>query len=111
MSNTRDILKKAKAEVERNGYNWENLLFFTRAINNAISAGVFDTFNACVKIRDQKRAVEAFVAGKKIGEWDSIKSAALAMNIHRSCISACVAGKTYSAGRYNGSPIKWRYKK
>lgn len=111
MSDTRDILQKVKAEVERNGYNWENLFFFTRAIKKAISAGLFDTFNARVKIRDQKRAVEAFVAGKKIGEWDSIKSAALAMNVHKSCISACVAEKTYSAGKYNGSPIKWRYKK
>jgi hypothetical protein len=111
MSETRDMLVKAKAEVERNGYNWENLFFFTRAIKKAISAGLFDTFNARVKIRDQKRAVEAFVAGKKIGEWDSIKSGALAMNANKSSVSSCASGKTYSAGRYNGKPIIWRFKK
>jgi hypothetical protein len=111
MNNLDVILEKAKAKVRARGYNWEEFLTLSRMMKIAIEAGLFDTFNARVKIRDQKRAVEAFVAGKKIGEWDSIKSAALAMNVHKSCISACVAEKTYSAGKYNGSPIKWRYKK
>lgn len=111
MSDSNDILEQAKEEVKKRGYNWDKLLAFHKAMEIAIECGFFDGLKACVTKRKNTIAVEAFVAGKKIGDWSSMKIASLAMNISVSSISSCATGKTHSAGRYNGSPIVWRYKK
>lgn len=109
MSETRDMLMKAKEEVEKRGYNWEKLLALSKAMTIALKCGLFNTPQFKTR-RTKTRAVEAFVAGKKIGEWSSIASAAQDMKVHATSITECASGNLYSSGKYNGSPIVWRYK-
>ena len=106
-----EMYKEAKAAVKARGWHWPTCLGIARTLNI-----LFPLENKKTKKLQEQylkkprvRAVAAFVKGKKIGEWSTIKSASQELGVNQSTISRCAKGMLYSAGRHNGIIIQWRF--